>query len=66
MVDRTIIFYSAMTLDVCVMPSQCSGRVVRGPGLVVRCVEGVLHVVESVNEVVAKLTTRTYTTDNLV
>ena len=52
MVDRTIIFYSAMTLDVCVISFQCSGRVVRGPGLVVRCVEWVLHVVESVNEVV--------------
>ena len=54
-----------MTLDVCVKRSQYSGRVVRGPGLVVRCVEWVLHVVESVNEVVINLTTHTYTTDNL-
>ena len=66
MVDRAIIFYSAITLDLGVMPSQYSGRVVRGPGLIVRCVEGVWHLVESVNEVVAKLTTRTYTTDNLL
>ena len=65
MVNNTIEFLYAVTLDVCVMPTRCSGRVVRGPGLVVRCVEWVLHVVESVNEVVVDLTTRTYTTDNL-
>ena len=66
MVYRTIIFYSAVTLDVCVIPTQCSGRVVRGPGLVVRCVEWVLHVVESEYEVAINLTNRAYTTGNLV
>ena len=44
------------------MPTQCSGSVVRGPGLNVRCVEWVLYVGERVNEVVADLTNRAYTT----
>ena len=65
MVNSTIKFLSAVMLDVCVKPSQCSDRVVRGPGLVARCVEWVLHVVESVNEVAVHLTSRAYTTDNL-
>ena len=66
MVNSTIKFLCVATLDVCVMPTQLSGSVVRGPGLDVRCVEWVLYVVESVNEVAANLTTRAYTTGNLV
>ena len=66
MVYSTINILCTVTLDVCMMPTQCSGSVVRGPGLNVRCVEWVLYVVESVNEVVAKLTNRAYTTGNFV
>ena len=66
MVDSTIKFLCAVTLDVCGMSTQCSGSVVRGPGLDVRCAEWVLHVVESVHEVAVNLTTRAYTTGNLV
>ena len=66
MVNSTIIFLCVATLNVCVMLTQLSGSVVRGPGLDDRCVEWVLYVVESVNEVAANLTTRAYTTGNLV
>ena len=65
MVYSTIKYISAVILDVCVIQTQCSDRVIRGPGLVARCVEWVLHVDESVNEAAVNLTSRAYTTDNL-
>ena len=65
MVNSTIIFLSAAILDVCVIQTWYSDRVIRGPGLVGRCIEWVLHVVESVNEVAVHLTSRAYTTDDL-
>ena len=65
MVDSTIKYLSAVTLNVCVISTQYIDRVIRGPGLVARCVEWMLHVVESVNEVAVHLTSRVYTTDNL-
>ena len=65
MVNSTIKFLSAVILDVCVIQTRYSDRVIRGPGLVGRCIEWVLHVVESVNEAAVNLTSRAYTTDNL-
>ena len=65
MVDSTIKYLSAVTLNVCVISTQYIDRVIRGPGLVARCVEWMLHVVESVNEVAVHLTSRAHTTDNL-
>ena len=65
MVNSTIKFLSAVILDVCVIQTWYSDRVVRGPGLVGRCIEWVLHVVESVDEAAVNLTSRAYTNDNL-
>ena len=66
MVDSTINILCAIILDVCIMLTHCSGSLVRGPGLNVRCIEWVLYVGERLNEVVANLTTRACTTGCLV
>ena len=52
MVD-SIIIYSAVRLDACVIHSLGSARLFQSSELVVRCVEWVSHVGESLNEVVA-------------
>ena len=65
MVNSTIKYLSAVILDVCVIQTWYFVRVIRGPGLVGRCIEWVLYVVESVNEVAVHLTSRAYAVDNL-
>ena len=62
MVYSTITFLCAIILDVCIMLTHCSGSLIWGPGLNVRCIEWVLYVGERLNEVVADLTNRAYTT----
>ena len=52
MEDSILKFHSVVILDACVMPSLCNDRVVQSSELVARCIEWVLHVVESVSEVV--------------
>ena len=52
MEDSILKFHSIVILDACVMRSLCNDRVIWSSELIARCIEWVLHVVESVSEVV--------------